>query len=149
MDMKLFKQHLAKNQKLITEADDVDALRSVVEKIKRSEEELQSRLQDIYADGIKDVLNTAKGLIGKTISIEEPISTTMRGRLTYKVTAVHRAFRDFSYDPSGPIVLEYSAELVKKPDNYRGAYTRKIGEVYKKRISLDRLQSGVLKLISK
>jgi hypothetical protein len=150
MDMKLFRQSLAKNNKkqLITEADNVSSLQKAVAALQKKELQMLKDIDALYADGIKDVLSIAKGLIGKTISIEEPISSTMRGRLVYKVTAVHGAHRDFSYDSDGPIILEYSAELVKKPDNYRGAHQRTVGKEYKKRISLDRLKSGVLKLVS-
>lgn len=98
---------------------------------------LQDRLNDITAESEK--------LVGKVLSITEPISRTRSGKLQYRVVKINRVYRaplfDYAFNSPDTVVIEYTAELVSKPKNYRGAYTRSVGKTYRKRISLHRLNT--------
>ena len=122
-------------------------IKSIVARIQSQENKLQKQILEAYGAGIKAIVAEANSMIGKKVSIEEPISRTLRGQMVYRITKIHNVTRDFYSDPSGPIVIEYSAELVHKPKNYRGYHTRKIGETYRKRITLSEYGFKVFKVV--
>ena len=122
-------------------------IKSLITKIKSQEEKLQNQILDAYADGMKAISAEATAMIGKKVSIDEPISPRLRGRLVYKIVKINRITRDFYGDPTGPIVLEYTAELVSKPKNYRHYLTRKVGATYNKRITLSENGFKVMKVV--
>ena len=121
--------------------------KSIVKQIQSQEEKLQNQIVEAYAAGIKAIVAEANSMVGKKVSIEESISRTLRGDMVYRITKIHNVTRDFYSDSRGPIVLEYSAELVSKPKNYRGYHERKVGKVYRKRITLSEYGFKVMKVV--
>lgn len=122
-------------------------IKTLLKRIKTEEAKLEKQIAAAYANGIKDLLVESKNLVGKTISLNEPVTTWYRGQLHYRVTKIHRLTRDFYTDSSGPLVLEFSAELVRKPKNFRRNYERRVGKVYRKQLRVSTLAD--VKVLSK
>jgi hypothetical protein len=122
-------------------------IQTIVTKIQEREEDLKNEIASAYTNGMNLIKSQAEKMVGQKVSIEEPISPRRRGRLVYKIVKINRVTRDFYSDPNGPVVLEYSAELVRKPKNYRGYHARKIGHVYNKRITLSENGFKVMKVV--
>lgn len=121
-------------------------LDGIFNRMTREQKALERQKEACLKDRIKDLTAEAQKLVGKTLSITEPVTPKgKRGKLQYRVTKIGRVYRELCFDPaidiSDTVVVEYTAELVAKPKNYRGPNDRIVGKTYRKSISLHRLNA--------
>ena len=121
-------------------------LDGIFNRMTRERKALERQKEACLKDRIKDLTAEAQKLVGKTLSITEPVTPKgKRGKLQYRVTKIGRIYREKCFDPwldlNETVVVEYTAELVAKPKNYRHDNGRQVGKTYRKRISLHRLNT--------
>lgn len=108
---------------------------ATIKNIRKEEDKLARQFDALWRKEQAAIMKAAKTLIGKEFTISEPRSRCRHGKFTYRVVAVHKVTKSF-----GVTVLHYSAELVTKCKNFRRqTVTRKVGKVYRKQISMNRV----------
>ena len=109
---------------------------ATIKNIRKEENKLARQFDALWRKEQAAIMKAAKTLIGKEFTISEPRSRNRHGKFTYRVVAVHKVAKS-AY---GDTVLHYSAELVTKCKNFRRqTVTRKVGKVYRKQISMNRV----------
>lgn len=117
-----------------------NGLVDVVKKIKAEETLLQKQIDDLRKKEIDEIMQAAKALVGREFTISEPRTRRCHGKFSYRIVAVHYVSRDWDNNA----VLHYSAELLTRCKNFnRPSVSRRVGTVYRKQISLNRV--GLLK----
>lgn len=109
---------------------------ATMKKIRNQERKLQKQVEALWKKEQAEIKRAASKLVGKEFTISEPRSRRCHGKFTYRVVSVDRVVKRHD----GVTVLHYSAELVKRPSNFRrDTVERKTGKVYQKQISMNRV----------
>jgi hypothetical protein len=118
----------------------MNEIQKQAKKFKREKNLLELKLAALKQEELSALSKAAQSLVGRRLVIQENVSARTKGNFTYLVTKVSGVRREFN-GWSDVYVIEYTAELVQKPKKFRPDWNKELGRVYRKRISLNRLNT--------